>query len=211
MFAWMRSRTGSATGAPSPNGAPRAGRRAFAHRRFALLAGAFLLIFTAAAPLYLQSTNLLNVAAFIARAAAAALRLLGLEARATENLLWTSRGSFLVTQECISTPLIPIYLAAVLALGGTWRSRLPALLAAAPLFVGLGIARLLVVALPVAFSASPIFLIHAFFQISWRGHRRLAALWRHPTGDGRARRAFLGWVFLCSLGPTSASSCTPSR
>ena len=133
------------------------------------------------------------MAAFIARAAAAALRLLGIEAQATANLLWTSRGSFLVTQECISTPLIPIYLAAVLAFAGTWRSRLPALLAAVPLFVGLGIARLLVVALPASLAASPVYLIHAFFQILLAAVVVvLAALWRHPDRGTAARRALLG-------------------
>ncbi len=162
-------------------------------RRFALLAAALLLIFTAAAPLYLQSTHLLSVAAFIARAAAAALRLLGIEAVATANQLWTSRGSFLVTQECISTPLIPIYLAAVLAFGGSWRARLPALLAAVPLFVGLGIARLLVVALPVSLAASPVYLIHAYFQILLAVVVVfLAALWRRPDRGTATCRALLG-------------------
>jgi hypothetical protein len=40
-----------------------------------------------------------------------------------------------------------------------------ALLATVPLFIGLGIARLLVVALPAALVGSPMFLIHAFFQL----------------------------------------------
>ena len=199
VFAWMHfadrlRRTGRPPlTEPVTAGVPEERRGFRPTRRFALLAAAFLLIFTAAAPLYLQSTSLLSVAAFIARAAAAALRLLGIEARATANQLWTSRGSFLVTQECISTPLIPIYLAAVLAFGGTWRSRLPALLAAAPLFVGLGIARLLVVALPVSLSASPVYLIHAFFQTLLAVVVvALAALWRHPDRGLAARRALLG-------------------
>jgi len=89
--------------------------------------------------------------------------------------------------------LIPVYLAAVLAFGGTWRTRLPALLAAVPLFVGLGIARLLVVALPVALSASPVNLIHASFQILLAVVVVvLAALWRHPDRGTAARRALLG-------------------
>ncbi|MHB8837201.1 MAG: hypothetical protein ACYC9Y_16040 [Candidatus Methylomirabilia bacterium] len=199
VFTWMRlsdrrSRTGNqplpALAAPT---VPEERRGFRPTRRFALFAAVLLLIFTAAAPLYLESTGVLDVAAFIARAAAATLRLLGIEARATENLLWTSRGSFLVTQECISTPLIPIYLAAVLAFGGTWRSRLPALLAAVPLFIGLGIARLLVVALPATLVASPVHLIHAYFQILLAVVVVvLAALWRHPERGKAARRALLG-------------------
>lgn len=212
VFAWMRwADRRQRTGNPPPPGSaasPGPGqRRGFLPtRRFAVLAACFLLIFAAAAPLYLESRNVLSVAAFIARAAAAALRLLGIEAQATANQLWTSRGSFLVTQECISTPLIPIYLAAVLALGGTWRSRLPALLAAVPLFVGLGIARLLVVALPVSLAAAPVFLIHAFFQILLAAVVVvLAAFWRHPDRGTAMRRALLGVgsgaSFVLLLGP----------
>jgi hypothetical protein len=91
---------------------------------------AFLLLFAAASPLYLESARLLAVAAFIARAAAAALRLLGVEASAAANVLWTPRGGLMVTQECISTPLIPVYLAAVLAYSSTWRRRALGLIAA---------------------------------------------------------------------------------
>lgn len=211
VFAWMRlADQQSRTGSPSlPALAPAAlsgERRGFLPtRRFALLAATFLLIFTAAAPLYLQSTNILSLAAFMARAAAAVLRLLGIAAQASANQLWTPRGGFLVTQECISTPLIPIYIAAVLAFGGKWRSRLWALLAAVPLFVGLGIARLLVVALPVSLAASPGYLIHAFFQILLAVVVVfLVARRRQPDRGKAARRALLGVglgaVFILLLG-----------
>lgn len=199
VFAWMRCATwrdlSSSPPLPEIVSAPTSGasRGLRPSGRFALLAGAFLLIFTAAAPLYPESADVLNVAGFIARAAAATLRLMGMEAQATANQLWTPRGSFLVTQECIATPLIPIYLAAALALGGPWRIRLPALLTAVPLFVGLGIARLLVVALPVSLGESPLFLIHAFFQILLAAVVVVvAALWRHPHRGTAARRALLG-------------------
>jgi len=199
VFAWMRRadrqrRTGSPPLPALATATVPEERRGFRPTRlFTFLAAAFLLIFTAAAPLYLESTHVLSVAAFIARAAAAVLRLLGVEAQATANQLWTPRGSFLVTQECISTPLIPIYLAAIFAFGGPWRSRLPALLAAAPLFVGLGIARLLVVALPASLAASPVDLVHAFFQIILAAVVVLfAALWRHPDRGAAARRALFG-------------------
>lgn len=213
VFAWMRladrrQPPGSPSSAALASTAPPAGRGAFRPtRRFVLLAAALLLAFTAASPLYLRSTSVLSVAAFIAGAAAAALRLMGIEALATANLLWTPRGSFLVTQECISTPLIPIYLAAVIAYTLTWRSRLPALLAAVPLFIGLGVARLLVVALPVSLAASPSQLIHAFFQILLAlVVVVLAALWRHPDRGTAARRALLGVglgaAFVLLLGAT---------
>ena len=64
---------------------------------------------------------MLALAGFIARAAAATLGVVGVSAHAAANVLWTPRGGFLVTQECISTPLIPVYLAAVCAYSPTWR------------------------------------------------------------------------------------------
>ena len=117
VFTWMRvadrrRALGAARALPAWPAAPPSCRRpARLTRRFVLLTVAFLLLFTAASPLYLESAGVLAVAAFIARAAAAALGLLGVDARATANVLWTSRGSFLVTQECVSTPLIPVYVA----------------------------------------------------------------------------------------------------
>lgn len=137
-------------------------------RAFALWAIVCVLLFVAAAPLYLQSGSVLAVAGVIARGGAGALRLLGIEASAAGHTLWTPRGGFEVTQECISTPLIPLYFAALMAWCG-WRGRVLGVAAAVPLFVGLGIARLMVVALPAAVIGSPLFLIHAFYQIILAG------------------------------------------
>lgn len=73
-----------------------------------------------------------------------------------------------------------------------------------PLFVGLGIARLLVVALPGAVAA-PVFLVHAFFQLLVGAMVVcVAALWRH---GGRAAfgHALVGVIvgigFVYLLGP----------
>jgi hypothetical protein len=174
---------------------------------------AFLLIFAAASPLYLESTSVLTVAGFIARAAAAILGVAGVSANATANVLWTPRGGFLVTQECISTPLIPLYLAAVCSWPMTWRGRIPAVLAAAPIFVGLGIARLLVVALPDVLG-SPLFFVHAFYQLLLGAAVVfLAALWRH---GGRAAfgHAFaglaVGVLFVLLLGSAYSRAITYS-
>jgi len=156
-------------------------------RRFVVLTVAFLLLFSAASPLYLQSASVLAVAGFIAHAAAVILAGLGVSAYAVANVLWTPRGGFLVTQECISTPLIPVYLAALCTYSTGWRRLVLGALAAAPLFIALGIARLLVVALPEAVLASPFFLVHAFYQLLLGAVVvLLAALWRH------GRRAALG-------------------
>jgi exosortase/archaeosortase family protein len=134
-------------------------------RRFALVAGPFLLAFTLAAPLYLESARVLALAGFVARAAASLLRVFGMNANAAGGVLATPRGAFLVTQECISTPLIPIYFAAVLVYARPWRARVFWAVTGLPLFIGLGIARLLVVALPAGFDAAPAFSIHTFFQV----------------------------------------------
>ena len=211
VFAWMRVAdrrrvVGAAPALPTSPAAPPGERRpARLTRRFVLLTAVLLLLFTAASPLYLENARVLAVAAFIARAAAAALRLLGVEASAAANVLWTPRGGFIVTQECISTPLIPVYLAAVLAYSRTWRRGAMGLLATAPLFVGLGIARLLVVALPVALVASPVFLVHAFYQLLLAAVVVfLAAFWRHGVGGTALRRALLavllGSAFVHLLG-----------
>ena len=150
-----------------------------------------------------RARSVLSLAAFAARAAAAILGMAGISAHAAANVLFTPRGGFLVTEECLATPLIPVYLAAVCAYATTWRRAALGLLAALPLFLALGIARLLVVALPDA--ASPLFLVHAFYQLLLAAVVvYLAALWRH-----RGRRAFghalagvvVGVLFIGLLGP----------
>lgn len=162
-------------------------------RRFVVLTAALVLIFVAASPLYLESRRVLAVATFIASAAAWVLGLVGVQAAAAGNVLSTARGAFLVTQECISTPLIPVYLAAVLAYAPSWPRRALGLLAAGPLFVGLGIARVLVVALPAALIGSPLFLVHAFYQLLLAAVVVfLAACWRQGIGATAWRRALLG-------------------
>jgi exosortase/archaeosortase family protein len=152
-------------------------------RRFIILTLAFLAVFAAASPLYLDSAAVLSLATFVAHAAAALLAGVGVAAHATDNVLWTPRGGFLVTQECVSTPLIPVYLAAVCTWLPGWRRLIPLLLATLPLFVGLGILRLLVVALPDV-AGSSLFLVHAFYQLLI-GLVLVCgvALWRH---GGRA-------------------------
>jgi exosortase/archaeosortase family protein len=170
-------------------------------RRFLWLTAAFVVIFTAAAPLYLESAGVLAAAGMIARAAAVALRFLGIHSAAAGNVLLTPRGVFRVTQECVSTPLIPVYLAAAFVFVTTWRRRVPALLAVVPLFAALGVARLLVIALPASVVASPIFLVHAFYQLLLAAAVVLiAALWRHGACATAWGRATLGLVLggLCT-------------
>ena len=213
VFAWMRRTERSAVDSAGPLSPVVAASPAITLFTVpaALLMGTFLLLFVAAAPLYLESTAVLALAAFIARAAAGVLHLVGAPATVAGNVLWTARGGFMVTQECVATPLIPVYLAAVIAFSRTPRGRAIGLAVAAPLFVGLAVARLLVVALPAALVGSPLFLVHAFHQLVFAAALVfLAARWRHGTGPTAWRRALLGGalggVCVTVLGPPCAAA-----
>ena len=207
VFAWMRIADRRTTPNVQPPVSPRDPVRvpALLTRRFVMFALAFLILFVAASPLYLQSPQVLALAGFIARTAAGILRTVGVDAQAAGHMLLAPRGSFVVTQECISTPLIPIYLAAVCVYARTRLGAALGVLAAAPLFVALGIARVLVVALPVSLVASPLFLVHAFYQLLLGAVLvAMAALWRHGGRAAAAPALFAlaaGGAFVVLAGP----------
>lgn len=145
--------------------------------------------FFAAAPWYLHSAAVAALAEWMAGAGASVLHAFGATARTQGPVLITARGAFMVTSECIMTPVLPIGVAAALTVPRTWAMRTLAVLAMGPLFVGLGVARLLVLALPEAIAASPVLWIHAFFQVllamvviaaaaAWRA-RRVGVEWMH--------------------------------
>jgi exosortase/archaeosortase family protein len=169
-------------------------------RRFVVLAIAFLIVFLAASPFYLASARVLALATLVARGAAALLRAIGVPAHAEGNVLWTGSGAFMVTQECIATPLIPVYLAAVCAAAPAWRRVGAGLVATVPLFLALGVARLLLVALP---AAAPLFWVHAFYQllaaaiVVWA-----AARWRDRCAS--MRRALCGLLAGVAAGVMAA-------
>lgn len=198
VFGWMnladrRAAAQSASRLAAHPGAPAARAPRRFTRRFVVLATMFLVFFVAASPLYLESAGVLSLAAFIARAAARVLGVLGIHASVAGNVLTTARGGFLVTQECIATPLLPIYAAAVLAYAQSSRQRAAMLIAAVPLFIGLGVARLLVVALPAYIVSSPLFAVHAFYQLLLGAVVvLLAAFWRHGACSTAWRRALAG-------------------
>lgn len=167
-------------------------------RRFLWTTGIMLVIFTSAAPLYLDSAAILAVAGSMARIAAEGLRALGVDARAEGNVLFLARGGFVVTQECITTPLIPVYVAAVVSYARQWRTAAILLLATIPLFIVLGILRLLVVALPPAIGGSSTDVVHGFYQfLAAAVLVGGAAAWRHGAGRQACRRAVVGTVTGC--------------
>ncbi len=185
VFGWMQLTDRAITASTVPDRFS----RPHPSRRFIVLSIVLLLLFIAAAPFYLQNAGVLAIAAFIGHAAARLLGAAGVHANATGNTLWTSHGGFVVTEECIATPLIPIYLAAVIAYAASWRWLVLGLAAALPLFVGLGIVRLLVVVVP-ATSASSTFFVHAFFQLLTGVVIVIAAArWRYRGGAAAAHAA----------------------
>jgi len=179
VFAWMRKALGPTVQTDFP-----------LVRRFAPRAGVLLVAFALCGPWIARSDALLEAGAWTARAAAFFLTAAGLAAAATGNVLATSRGVFIVTPECLATALVPLYVAGVLTARLTWLARARALAVAPPLFAVLAIARLLLLALPPALAASPLFLVHGFHQIVLAVIGVvLLALWREPPARRRWTRA----------------------
>ena len=189
VFAWMRGALGghgrAEEGVSRERDAP-----SLIVRRFAPLATVLLVAFALCGPWIARSRALLEAGGWMVRSAAFLLTGAGVTATAFGNTLATSRGAFVVTPECIATALIPLYVAGVLAARLSWPRRALALAAGLPLFALLAIARLLVLALPPAFAASPLFLVHGFHQLVLAlVGVVLVALWREPPAPGRWGRA----------------------
>jgi len=193
VFVWMRRALGTAgRTAAAPSGAAHEAGGALSPlvRRFAPRAAVLLVAFALCGPWLARSEALLEAGASTARAAAFLLTAAGLAAGASGNVLATSRGAFVVTPDCLATALVPLYVAGVLTARLAWPGRILALLAAPPLFALLAIARLLLLALPPAVAASPLFLVHGFHQLVLAVTLVvLLALWREPPGPRRVPRA----------------------
>jgi exosortase/archaeosortase family protein len=195
VFTWMRFADGQ-----RPITAPMS---ASAARRFAVLTIVFGLAFVVLSPLVLQGATVLRMGGVIARAAAATLSPLGITATAAGNILWTPWGGFMVTQECISTPFMPVYLAALVSFARRRWQLLLGVVAFVPLFTVLGILRLLLVALPGS-TESSLFAVHAFYQMLLGAMVVVAAaVWRYGRGRGAAFAAAglcVGVLFLYLFG-----------
>jgi len=152
VFWWMRHADGTTTIQLAPSW------------RFVTLALVLLVVSALTAPMYIESTAVHAFGALIAATAASILTLLGAVTHATGNILWTSRGGFSVTGDCVATPLVPLYLAAIWVYAPTHVQRVVGTLAAVPIFLILGVIRLLLVAVPQTM-APPEFATHAFYQM----------------------------------------------
>jgi exosortase/archaeosortase family protein len=189
VFAWMRGNQG-ARGRAEEGASGRGDALSMIVRRFAPRAAALLVAFALCAPWIATSRALLGAGVWMVRSAAFLLTGAGIAATASGNMLATTRGAFVVTPECIATALIPLYVAGVLAASLSWPRRALALAAALPLFALLAITRLLVLALPPALAASPLFLVHGFHQLVLAlVGVVLLALGREPPAPGRWTRA----------------------
>ena len=170
VYAWM-GRQGFGGGAAVPGDGTGAGDAAAggivlgaAARRFLLLAVLLVAAYFATAPLFYESPAVDVIAVWIAATGGAILAAAGTTVTVDGAIIRTTHGAFIVTQECIFTPLIPLYLAAALAARLDWK-RLTAMLAATPaVFFALGVSRLLVLAVPAAVIGSYSVAIHAFSQ-----------------------------------------------
>jgi S-adenosylmethionine decarboxylase len=153
VFVWIRS------GEPTGSGVDRR------WVRFGVAAVAALAVHAAVAPWVLTSPLVLHVGAWTASTAAGLLSSLGAPVTASGSFLVTSRGTFQVTQECLFTPAIPLYFAALVGLPLSGRQRGIAIALALPAFFVLGIARLLALALPAHMLSSPLIVTHGFYQL----------------------------------------------
>lgn len=132
--------------------------------RFLVVGAVLVTAYVVAGPWIHANTSLLHAAHWVAATAAALLSLLGGDAAVQGNIFRTANGSYAVTQACITSPLIPIYLTAALLLPRRWIWRIIALILTPAVFFLLGVARLSVLGLPLALLQSPFSAIHAFYQ-----------------------------------------------
>lgn len=175
VFVWMRYADRTVEGTWSPSW------------RFVALAFVLLAVSALTAPAYINSDAVYRIGSLIAHAGAIVLSTVGAETSATGNVLWTTRGGFSVTGDCVATPLLPLYLAAVWIYASTWPRRVLGSVMAVPIFFLLGVVRLLLVALPQSIAPVPEFASHTFYQVvlavvlivlagRWRHGLRAAAL-----------------------------------
>lgn len=178
VYAWMRF-TDRNSGASMPGVLP---------TRFAAWAAVCLGVYVVLIPA-LDSLQVLDLfARDLAAIAVSVLGLLGVTAQVQGNVLVAGASPYLVTSECVTTPLMALYVAAVAAAPMRAHARVLWLVASLPVFVTLAVVRLLTVALPPVLFGSPLFVTHAFHQIVlavlvvaamavvWRTDKRPAAV-----------------------------------
>ncbi len=141
---------------------------------------------------------------------AASLQSIGLPASGAGDVMTTPRGAFQVTPECLLTPLLPVSLAAILAMPWSVRRRVGAVALVLPLFFVLGVTRLIAVALPAAIATTPLVIVHGFYQlvggIALIGLASAAARHLTPRVSGGALRWGAGWWFAAGIAGAFATA-----
>ena len=176
-----------------------------APRRFLLLAALFVAAYFATAPFFYESAGVDVIAGWIAVTGGTIMTAAGTTATVDGPVIRNVHGAFIVTQECIFTPLIPLYLAAALAAPLGWRRRTAMLLATPAVFFALGVSRLLVLAVPAAVVGSYAVAIHAFSQILVAVLLVAVAAYRTAGGRRAAARAAVA----VALGVVAAFASAP--
>jgi exosortase/archaeosortase family protein len=136
--------------------------------RVAMFGGTALVLLlaeAALAPWAMTHAWLLRSSEWVATIARLGFDLIGVTAAGAGSLVTLGASSFRVTPECLLTPTLPVYLAAVVAAPLTKQQRWAGLAAALPFFFALAVVRVLVLAIPTTLVSTPVIVVHGFFQI----------------------------------------------
>jgi S-adenosylmethionine decarboxylase len=182
-------------------------------RRFGVCAAGFLLLYVASIPWVFTSAIVARAGVWTAAVGGFILSAVSPAVHAQGNVLVTGRGAFQVTQECLFTPMLPLYFAAVFALPASRRRRSTWIVVALPLFFALGVARLLVLALPPLIVESPAMLAHGFYQLLAAGVAIIVAAHvseRRNSGRQASRRTVIALTTALAAGVLAANLWTPA-
>lgn len=174
--------------------------------RFAVYASLFLIGYLVIVAILAGAGALDIYAAAAAGMAAGLLQAAGVGAAVHGRVLQVHETAYLITYECVTTPLLPLYLAAVAVAPWQRRARAIAAAAALPIFVALSVVRLMSLAIPPVLFGSRLFLTHGFNQLLLGALAiGLAAIAANDAGGWRAalRRAAWGAALAVAVGGTA--------
>lgn len=196
VFAWIRLNTRTKA-AMSP-----------AWVRFFQTALAGFVVYAAIAPWALTSPLLARAGAWTAASGAFLLQGLGAQVSTNGAVLLTSRGAFEVTQECLFTPMLPLFIAGVCAVRIPRGRRWLWLMLTPVVFFALGIARLFALVLPPYVVSQPTVLAHGFYQVLAGAALIVAAAhWasRHSGAASASRLSVIALSITAAVGVVTAA------
>ena len=158
--------------------------------------------FVVGTPWIAPSAVVAKSCSFVANAEALLMGAFGANVVTSGAALSTARGAFVVTPECILSPIIPLWVAAVFWWPLSRRGRIIGLLTTIPVIAGLATLRLFVLAAPGAWIDSPIIFVHGFHQlVLFAALVMVTAL--HGARQARRGRAAARGLFvlaICAIG-----------